>query len=290
MFSKPILSQTTFNLQGHRGARGLAPENSIPAFIKALEYGVTTLEMDVVITKDTQILVSHEPWMSEVICRQPDGSPVPANSMQQFNIYRMTYEEVQQFDCGTRLHPRFPEQQLQKVSKPLLSDVIDTVERYITKNGLPEVWYNIETKCLPPGDGVFHPEPGKFARLLYDLLKEKHILHKTYIQSFDVRTLQAIRETDSTAQLVLLVENASGLEKNLESLGFTPAVYSPFYQLTDKTLVEEVHSRGMKIIPWTVNDPGDIGIIIDMGVDGLITDYPDRARAVMMEKGLIPKD
>jgi glycerophosphoryl diester phosphodiesterase len=284
------LAQHPFDLQGHRGARGLAPENSIPAFLKALEYGVTTLELDVVITKDHQIVVSHEPWMSDVICRQPDGSPVPPNSMQQFNIYQMTYEEVQQFDCGTRLNPRFTEQVLQKASKPLLGDVIDTIERYISENGLPEVWYNIETKCQPMGDHVFHPEPEIFVRLLYYELKKKQILHKTYIQSFDVRTLQAMQKIDSTVHLVLLVENDKGLNHNLELLGFIPAVYSPFYMLVDKTLVEQVHAKGMKIIPWTVNDPRDIGIIIDMGVDGLITDYPDRGRSVLKEKGLLPEN
>lgn len=286
----PLPAQDIFDLQGHRGARGLAPENTIPAFLKALELGVTTLEMDVVITKDRKVLVSHEPWMSEVICRQPDGNPVPPNSKQQFNIYQMTLEQTREFDCGTRQHPRFTEQQLQKVTKPLLEEVIDMVERHISENGLQEVSYNIETKCLPLGDDIFHPKPEEFALLLYNLLKEKKVLHKTYIQSFDVRTLQAIRKMDSTVRLVLLVENVQGMEDNLDSLGFIPAVYSPFYLLVDKQLVDAVHEKGMKIIPWTVNDPRDMGIIIDMGIDGLITDYPDKGRAVLQEKGLLKNE
>lgn len=281
MITAHVHAQSDFDLQGHRGCRGLMPENSIPAFIKAIELGVNTLEMDVVITRDNKVVVSHEPWMSEVICLQPDGTPVPSNSMQQFNIYQMSYDSVKMFDCGSRFHPRFTQQLRQPVYKPLLSEVIDSVEAYIRMNNLPVVSYNIETKCQPLGDRVFHPEPAAFVDLVYDVLKEKDVLSKVSIQSFDVRTLQVLRKKDSTIPLVVLVENPQGLDANLDKLGFVPQVYSPFYLLVTPELVKAVHERGMKIIPWTVNDQRDIGIILDMGVDGLITDYPDIAKSLL---------
>jgi glycerophosphoryl diester phosphodiesterase len=281
MIAAQLSAQSNFDLQGHRGCRGLLPENSIPAFIKAVELGVTTLELDVVITRDKKVVVSHEPWMSEVICLQPDGQPVPPNSMQQFNIYQMAYDTVKMYDCGSRFHPRFTQQMRQPVYKPLLSEVIDTVESFIRINHLPAVLYNIETKCQPLGDNVFHPEPAAFVDLVYEVLKEKNVLSKVSIQSFDVRTLQVMQKKDSAVPLVLLVENPLGLDANLEKLGFIPSVFSPFYLLVTPELVKAVHEKGMKIIPWTVNDQRDIGIILDMGVDGLITDYPDIAKSLL---------
>ena len=121
-----IFAHAPFDVQGHRGARGLLPENSIPGFKRALELGVTTLEMDVVIAADSTVVVSHEPWMSQVICRRPDGSPVEAAD--EFNLHRMTYEEIRLFDCGSRGHPLFPRQTKMPVTKPRLSDVIDAAE------------------------------------------------------------------------------------------------------------------------------------------------------------------
>ena len=111
-----------FDLQGHRGARGLRPENSIPAFIIALDSGVTTVELDLAITKDKQIVVSHEPWMSSSICLQPDGSAISEKDQKSFNIYQMDYEEVRQFDCGSKGHDGFPDQVKLPTTKPLLRD------------------------------------------------------------------------------------------------------------------------------------------------------------------------
>jgi glycerophosphoryl diester phosphodiesterase len=267
----------TFDLQGHRGTRGLVPENTIAAFLKAVELGVTTLELDVVVTKDSQIVVSHEPWMSDVICRYPDGSEVEPGSMLKTNIFRMTYDEVRSFDCGTRLHQGFPEQVLESAAKPLLSEVFQAVEERLNAAQKSPVFYNIETKSLPQGDGLFHPDPATFCRLLYQLLEEREMLKKVTIQSFDVRTLQKMRELDAEMPLVLLVENDLGLDANLKILGFVPAVYSPNYKLVDLNLVQRVQAMGMKIIPWTVNEPADMLRMFELGVDGLITDYPDRA-------------
>lgn len=279
-----VFAQSGFDLQGHRGARGLAPENTIPAFQKALELGVTTLEMDVVITADGKVVVSHEPWMSDVICRNPDSSDVKPGSMMSTNIYKMSYEEVLRYDCGSRPHPRFPEQALLAVAKPLLADVIDFAESFTREKGLPPVQYNIETKCLPAGDRMFHPRPEAFVVLVHGIIQEKGIAERTTLQSFDVRTLQAMKQLDSTITLALLVENHKGWQANLEALGFTPDIYSPDYQLLSRKIIRQLQNQGMRVIPWTVNDPKAMQKLIRWNADGLITDYPDRGVKVL-EKG-----
>ena len=134
LVSQSLLAQVyipKFDIQGHRGARGLRPENTIPAFLMALDSGVTTIELDVAITKDKRVVVSHEPWMSAEICLDPNGNDIPKKEEMKYNIYQMTYEQVKQFDCGLKPHERFPEQQKMKIHKPLLSDVIIAVENHI---------------------------------------------------------------------------------------------------------------------------------------------------------------
>ncbi len=272
-----------FDWQGHRGARGLAPENTVPAFLKALEYPVKTLELDVVISKDSQVVVSHEPWMSATICQQPDGTPVSESEEKQFNIFNLTWPDIQQFDCGSRGHTGFPEQKPTAVHKPLLREVIAAVQQYCRENGREEPFYNIEIKSNLEWDDVYTPKPRAFAQLLMDELKHTGIENRTCIQSFDVRALRAARAIDDDLVLALLVGNAGGLEANLETLGFVPEIYSPHHALVTVNLVEKIHEAGMKIIPWTVNDTAAMQALIQLGVDGIITDYPNLIAAVGKE-------
>ncbi|HAI75736.1 MAG TPA: glycerophosphodiester phosphodiesterase [Microscillaceae bacterium] len=267
-----------FDLQGHRGARGLLPENSLPGFLKALDWGVMTLEMDVVISKDQQVVLSHEPFMAALICNDSTGTPIATEHERQYNLYAMTLTEVQQFDCGCRGNARFPEQQPISVHKPTLIEVITAVEQYCREKQLAPPFYNIETKSTPAGDLVYHPEPGVFAELLYQVIQQMGIAERTFIQSFDVRTLQYLNRQHPEQKLVLLVENQAGLADNLEKLGFVPEVYSPHFSLVTPDLVKTVHQKGMRLIPWTVNDVAEAAKLKAMGVDGLITDYPDRIR------------
>lgn len=264
------------DIQGHRGCRGLMPENTIPGFIKALQLGVTTLELDVVITSDNKVLLSHEPFMSGEICKTPGGNIITAADEKTHNIYRMTAATAQQYDCGERGNSGFPEQIKMKARKPLLSEVIDTVESYIKANSLKPVWYNIETKCTPQGDTIFHPDPVSFADLVMQVVHSKNIESKTYIQSFDIRTLQHLHQQKSNVLLVLLVENLKGVAENLKELGFAPTIYSPYYKLINKQDLKLLHSKGIRVIPWTVNDEKDMKKLINKGVDGIITDYPDK--------------
>jgi glycerophosphoryl diester phosphodiesterase len=279
--SQRMSAQTTFDWQGHRGARGLLPENTIPAFRKALDLGVTTLELDVVVSKDKQVVVSHEPFFSADICTDPAGKPIAKGDEKSRNLYGYTYAEIQAFDCGSRGNPRFPEQQPQKVHKPLLSKVIRSMEAYRQEKKLPPFGYNIEIKSTPAGDNVYHPGVAEFSDLVYGVVTDQLSPDRFTLQCFDFRVLRYWHEKYPAVTLVALVENLRGVEKNLADLGFTPAVYSPYYQLlTGKDAVEDIHRLNMKVIPWTVNDPDDMRRLKAWGVDGIITDYPDRIKGL----------
>jgi glycerophosphoryl diester phosphodiesterase len=266
-----------FDIQGHRGCRGLLPENSIQAMLKAIDLGVTTLEMDVVISKDNQVVLSHEPFLSYEIALDLNGKAIEEKDEKSYNLYQMNYEQIKQYDCGSKVHPRFLEQQKIKTYKPLLSEVIDSVEHYIKiKHPGKKIHYNIETKTTIEGDGIFHPKTEDFVHLMVKVIKEKQIDDRVYIQSFDVRTLGFLHKEYPEFKTVLLVENEFSIDENLKLLGFKPDVYSPYFKLLDKKKVNYLHQKKIKVIPWTVNDKKDMQQIIKMKVDGIISDYPNR--------------
>lgn len=275
---KTIMSvPASFDWQGHRGARGLMPENTIPAMLKALEYPeISTLELDVVITKDNRVVLSHEPWMSSIICLQPDGTAIPEEEEKTFRLLEMTYEEVQQFDCGSRDHPNFPEQQHMTVAKPLLDSVFTKVDAWCRANNRDLPDFNIELKSQPEYDGILTPEPKRFAELVLDVIRDAGNWERVCIQSFDARSLRAVHELDPDMTTAWLVADGEGIQANLEELGFLPTIYSPYYKLLSANAVEECHEQGLQVIPWTVNDPKEMKALIQMGVDGIITDYPNR--------------
>lgn len=266
-----------FDIQGHRGARGLKPENTIPAFLTALDSGVTTLEMDVVITKDKEVIVSHEPWMSAGICSDPSGKAISEKEEKKHNIFKMTYGQVKQFDCGIRGNARFAEQEKMAVAKPLLSEVIIAAENHIKNFTRYEVDYNIEIKSEKELDGKFQPAPEEFSDLVYNLIDQYLPLERVVIQSFDFRVLKYWHEKYPEVRLAALVENLNTIDENMKELGFTPSIYSPDYKLLSKSEVKYCHELNMRVIPWTVNDPAEMLALKGMGVDGFITDYPDRA-------------
>lgn len=266
-----------FDKQGHRGARGLMPENTWPAMKKALDLGVTTLEMDVVFTKNKDAVLSHEPWFGEEITTKPDGKYMGPREERKFNIYWMTYEDVKTFDVGMKPHPRFPQQEKMKAVKPLLKDIIDSVKEYMMTRKRPFPFFNIETKTDPEFDGVFHPKPEEFVDLLMAIIKEKGIEDLTIIQSFDFRTLQHLHVKYPNIKTAMLIEDYDkrSMEEQVKALGFTPTIYSPAYQLVNEQLVKKCHRKRMRIIPWTVNTKEEIDQLKKMGVDGIITDYPN---------------
>ncbi len=278
LFAACIAEEFTYDLQGHRGARGLAPENTIPSFLKAIDLGVDTIEFDLVVTADGELLISHEPWFDHQISIKPDGTPVSEEEQMELNIYKMTYEETTRYDVGMRGHEGFPDQQPMEVTKPLMRDAILAMEEYVEEQGLNPVYYNIETKSRPEWYGEYTPHPERYAQLLYDELSELGVMDRVIIQSFDPATLIAMREIDpNIVQAMLVFEEDQQVDHYIEILGYTPEIWSPFHELVTPDLVSEVHGRGMAIIPWTINESDEMIRLLDMGVDGIITDYPNRA-------------
>src|SRR6187402_1078137 len=269
-----------FDVQGHRGCRGLMPENTIPAMLKALDLGVTTLEMDVVISKDNKVVVSHEPWFESEITTKPDGSFIKPGEAMQYNIFQMNYDEIVKYDVGMKAHPRFPQQQKIKAIKPLLADLFDSVAESMKIRRRPFPYFNIETKCLPAGDGRFHPKPEEFIELLMTVIKEKQLEERVIIQSFDFRTLKYLHEKYPDIKTAMLIEDSdvNDFEGQLQRLGYTPQIYSPNHNLVDEDLVKQCHDKGMKVIPWTVNDVKQFKKLKKLGIDGVITDYPDKIK------------
>jgi len=272
-----ILQMKDFDKQGHRGCRGLMPENTWPAMRTALDLGVTTLEMDVVITKDKKVVLSHDQWFSQDITTKPDGSFIGEREERKLNIYWMTYEQVKTFDVGMKPHPRFPRQQKMKAIKPLLSDLADSIKQYMMTSRRPFPYYNIETKTNPEFDGVFHPKPEEFVDLLMAVVKEKDLEDHVIIQSFDFRTLRYLHKNHPGIKTAMLIEGTDKrtLEDQVKDLGFAPTIYSPSYELVTPQLIKKCDQLNIKVIPWTVNTKEEIDALKKMGVGGIISDYPD---------------
>lgn len=281
------LAPPAFDLEGHRGCRGLMPENTIPAFLKALDIGVTTLELDVVISKDRQVVVSHEPYFNSAFTTKPDGMPVAKSEEKSLVLYQMNYADIKRYDVGSRGNLAYPEQQKLKTYKPLLSDVIEQAEAYRKDRNLPAFSYNIELKSEPAEYNKSQPEPAAFCNLVQAIITkqlppERVSPDRVIIQSFDFAVLKQWKQgagagTYPTVQLAALVENLRSPEKNIEELGFKPNIYSPHYKLLSQDKIERLHAQQIRVIPWTVNQRDEMARLKAWGVDGLITDYPDRA-------------
>ncbi|QIL75164.1 glycerophosphodiester phosphodiesterase family protein [Hymenobacter sp. HDW8] len=267
--------QLSLDWQGHRGCRGLMPENTIPAMRKALDLGVTTLEMDVAISQDRQVLLSHDSYLNADFVRTPEGQPLPKAQEKSFRLYAMPYADIRRYDVGSQGNAKFPRQQKLRTYKPLLAEVIDSAEAYAQGKGRPAPRYNIETKMTPAGDGTLHPAPAAFVALLLAVVQAKGIQDRVIIQSFDPRALEEVHRLRPELPTAFLVDNTQGLAANLRRLSFRPTHYSPHYRLVSKALVQRCHQQGMKIIPWTVNMAADVKKMLQLKVDGIITDYPD---------------
>ena len=270
----------SLDLQGHRGMRGLFPENSILGFLKALELGVNTLELDIVMSGDTQLVVSHEPFISSAICQYPGGRQIPKETEKELNMYHMTYNEIKAFDCGSLLNQDFLLQEKSRVSKPLLTEVLDTVEQVATAKG-QLIHYNIELKSELALEGIYHPEVAVFCEAAYQAINNQVDWPRITIQSFDFRILRYFNKHYPEVQLALLIENELSWELNIDSLGFKPEIYSCDYALLSAETISELQEINMKVIPWTVNDSIDMRQLIHWGVNGLITDYPNIALQIL---------
>ena len=299
-----------FDLQGHRGARGLAPENSLPGFETAMAIGVTTLELDVVMSAEGELFVHHDRRLDPDRTRGPDGQWLDPEA-EPAAIIDLSVAALAAYDVGrlkpeSRVAARFPEQVGEDgVRIPRLAAVIARAEAI--SGG--RIRYNIETK-ISPLEPETSAEPQAFAGAIVALLRETGVTERAAVQSFDWRSLKAVHEMAPEIVTVYLsaeqswldtvergrpglspwlaeldVDKADGsLPRLIEAAG--GKVWSPFYRELRKPALDEAHRFGLRVVVWTVNDPADMASLIDLGVDGIITDYPDRLRNVIEKKGL----
>ena len=307
-----------FDLQGHRGARGLVPENTLASFTRALAIGVTTLEMDAAITKDDVVVVSHDPALNPSITRGPDGAWLAQRGPL---IKDLTYAETQRYDVG-RIKPdsayakTFADQvPIDGTRIPRLSEVFDLVKR----SGNTQVQFDIETKVFPlaPGDTI---APEAFARRLIAEIRKAGMERRTMIQSFDWRTLQVVQKEAPEIRTVYLTIQRPSLDNicappgaakpNIAPADCPPSAWtagfhlkdhgsvakmvkaagghtwSPYFGDFDAAKRKEAKDLGLVVVPWTVNDQAQIARILDLGVDGIISDRPDRVREEMQKRGM----
>jgi len=302
----PASGSRALDIQGHRGARGLAPENTLPAFARALAIGVTTLEMDCGITKDGVVVVSHDPALNPDITRGSDGKWLEGSGPA---IWSLAYRDLERFDVG-RINPasayarRWPEQQAVDGTRiPRLADVFALVK----KGGNETVRFNIETKISPlEPDETTTPED--FARKLILAVRSAGMAERTAIQSFDWRTLGVVQKEAPEIATVYLT-SVGGFMDNIQAKGESPwtaghrvrdhggsvprmvkaaggAVWSPYRGDLTREAVKEAQALGLKVVVWTVNEPGGMRRLIEWGVDGIISDRPDILRRVAGEMGV----
>jgi glycerophosphoryl diester phosphodiesterase len=266
-----------FDKQGHRGHRGLMPENTIPAMVNALGLNVTTLEMDICISKDKKVFLSHEPFFNHEITTKPDGNFIEEKDEKNYNMYLMNYDSIKKYDVGMKSHPRFAQQQKMKAIKPLLADVFPAINQEMMTRRRAYPFFNIETKTQPATDNIFHPAPAEFVELLMKVIKENEMEDFVIIQSFDFRTLQYLHIHYPTIKTAMLIEDYDKrtFEEQIKDLGFSPTIYSPAFVLVNDALIKKCHQQNIQVIPWTVNDKAKMAELKALGVDGIISDYPN---------------
>jgi glycerophosphoryl diester phosphodiesterase len=265
-------------LHGHRGCRGLRPENTLPAFLHALTLGVDVLEMDVVISADHQVVVSHEPWLNPAICLGPEGQIIKNSPSPRFNLYQMPYSTIRQCDCGQRRHPAFPEQVSGPVHKPLLREALAAVEAVSLPAGCPPIRYAIELKSSPAEDNIFHPGPKQFLSLVLAEINKAQVSARTTILCFDQRVLRLAHKLQPDSLTCLLLEADQPWLASIQELGFVPTTLGPDFSTVTAAGVQQLRSNypSLRLVPWTVNDPVNMMALIELGVDGITTDYPNR--------------
>jgi glycerophosphoryl diester phosphodiesterase len=297
------LAAAAFDLQGHRGARGLAPENTLPAFERALAIGVSTLELDIGVTADGIVVVSHDPALSPAIVRDPSGKWLPARGPL---LKDLTLRELQVYDVG-RIDPATPyartfatQQAVDGARIPTLAQVFELVRA----RGAAHVRFNIETKLSPqqPQDTV---SAEAMTDALLQAIRAAGVRERVSIQSFDWRTLQRVQQREPgipTVYLTIQTANNDNTKDGTWTAGLRLAdhggsvprmvkaaggkVWAPNAGALTQALVREAQALGLQVIPWTVNNPADMERIVGWGVDGLITDYPDRLREVLGRRGI----
>jgi glycerophosphoryl diester phosphodiesterase len=264
----------TFFKVGHRGTRGLMPENTIEAMTKGIEVGANMVEMDVHITKDGKVVVYHDESFTPAYTSMPDGSKIPAADRTKYTFYQMNYADIKPFIIG--INPGYPQQENKPTYTPLLGELIAAVDAYTKAKGLPDVYYLVEIKSAEKTDGFDQPAPEPYMKLVMDVLKPKKLGKRLIIQSFDMRPLQVLHRTNPEIALGYLTDSKTlNVEADVAKLGFIPMFYNPYGKLLTADMVALCHEKGILVAPWTINTVAEMKNFKSMGVDGIITDYPN---------------
>lgn len=267
--NQAVAESPFIEIHGHRGARSVLPENTIPALQYAVEVGVDVLEFDLAVTKDDHLVLSHNPHIDAHICVDKNNNHVPEKSIL---IRDLTLKEVQTYDCGALQNPRFKNQAVKVGTKiPSLHEVFEMLDAYPSDNA-KRVMFNIETKIYPESPHLT-VNPTKFAKLLYKSLKKHNVIDRTVVQSFDFRTLIAIRLLDRKIKISALLRDVRP-SFTAVAKGLNPNYVSPKASLLTSENISIAHFYGVKVVPWTINRQEDWDRLIMMGVDGIITDDP----------------
>jgi len=261
---------------GHRGTRGLMPENTIPAMEKGIEVGANTVELDIHISRDGQVMVYHDESFNPDYTSMPDGSEIPKEQRKKYTFYQMNYAEIRKFIIGRKEYPAYPQQQRKDCYAPLLGEMIDSVEAFTKARKLPRVYWLVEIKSNAKTDGFDQPAPEEFINMLMPVLDARHLGSRLIVQSFDMRPLQVIHRLRPDVKLGFLTDDKyAGFEENINKLGFVPAFYNPNYHLVTAELVKQCHDKKILVEPWTVNTAEVVQQMKALGVDGIISDYPN---------------
>ena len=261
------------DVQAHRGGAGLMPENTISAMKNALDLDVNTLEFDLQLSQDGQVVVSHDSYFHPRYATRPNGTLILEEDPREY-LYTMPYDSIVKYDVGLRPVDRWPGQVKIAEVKPLASDLIDFTESYAKK----PVNYNIEIKSWPgEGEGTLWPEYHVFCDTCIPLLLSKNLGKRLIVQCFDTRALNYMHEQWPDLTLSYLTEDYDGgdIEKLLENLAFTPQWWSPESSVVTPENVAWCHAHGIGVVPWTVDDPCEMRRLVECGVEAIISNYPD---------------
>lgn len=260
-------------LQGHRGCAALFPENSLSAFVHATKMGVDALELDVCVSSDKQLIISHDPVMLHDLCVKPNGAEILLSEENQLNLFKMKADEIKEFSYGLLPHKKFPLQQKVKSHKLPLLEMLAALELEV-KDSFPQL--TIELKSTEQGDGKFHPGPEIYADLFIKSLEKISTDWPIVVQSFDIRILKALDKKGIDVPLTLLnADKGVEIDAILEELGFIPEGWGSHHELIDEDLVDACFTFGMDLSAWTVNDKKRAQELYDLGVRNFISDTLD---------------